>query len=164
MIILLLGSNFGNRKKYLDQATDLIEKRIGKIILSSSVYETEPWGFIDSIFFLNQIICLESSPEPEILMSNLMQIELDMGRERTEQKYSSRFIDIDILFYEDRIVKLEDLEIPHPRLHLRKFTLIPLNELFQDLIHPEFGVSIKELLNACDDTLLVQKFKEKLTN
>lgn len=157
MIILLLGSNFENRKEYLNQASELIEKKIGRIVLRSSVYETEPWGFIHSDFFLNQVVCLESSPEPEILMRNLMQIETYLGRKRTGQEYSSRLIDLDILFYGDRIIKSKHLKIPHPRLHLRKFTLIPLNELFQDFIHPELGISIKELLEACNDPLAVKR-------
>jgi 2-amino-4-hydroxy-6-hydroxymethyldihydropteridine diphosphokinase len=161
MIILLLGSNFENREEYLYEAADLIERRIGRIVLRSSVYETEPWGFTHSDFFLNQIVCLESSPEPKILMKNLMEIEMDMGRKRTAQKYASRLIDIDILFYNDRVVKSRGLEIPHPRLHLRKFALTPLNELFQNFIHPELGVSMKELLEACDDTLAVRKLTGK---
>lgn len=161
MIILLLGSNFENRKEYLNQASELIEKKIGRIVLRSSVYETEPWGFTHSDFFLNQVVCLESSSEPEILMRDLMQIETYLGRKRTGQKYSSRLIDLDILFYGDRIIKSKHLKIPHPRLHLRKFTLIPLNELFQDFIHPELGISIKELLEACNDPLAVKKYKDK---
>ena len=161
MIVILLGSNLGNRQKYLDQASDLIERRIGRIVLSSSVYETEPWGFNDSDFFLNKVACLDSSPEPEILLENLMQIETDIGRKRTGIQYVSRLIDLDILFYEDRIIKSKDLEIPHPKLHLRKFTLIPLNELFQDFIHPELGKTMKELLEACDDPLAVKKYRRK---
>ena len=151
----------GSRQKYLDQASDFIEKRIGSIVQSSSVYETEPWGFTNSVFFLNKVVCLDSSPEPEILLKNLMQIEKDMGRKRAGLQYVSRRIDLDIVFYEDMIVKSRGLEIPHPRLHLRKFTLIPLNELFQDFIHPELGKTMKELLDVCDDTLAVKKFRGK---
>jgi len=161
MIVILLGSNLGNRQEYLDRASDLIEKRIGNIVLCSSVYETEPWGFTGSDFFLNKVICLDSSPEPEILLENLMQIEKDIGRKRTGDQYVSRLIDLDILFYKDRIIKSRDLEIPHPKLHLRKFTLIPLNELFQDFKHPELGKTMNELLKVCDDHLAVKKFKEK---
>ena len=161
MIIILLGSNLGNRQEHLDQASDLIEKRIGKIVLNSSVYETEPWGFTNTDYFLNKVVCMDSSPEPEILLENLMQIEIDMGREKTGSQYVSRLIDLDILFYEDRIIKSRNLEIPHPKLHLRKFTLIPLKELFQDFIHPEFGKTINELLEACNDPLTVRIYEGK---
>ena len=159
MIIILLGSNLGNRQEYLNQASNLIEKRIGKIVLNSSVYETEPWGFTDSGFFLNKVVCLDFSPEPEILLENLIQIEIDMGRKRTGSQYVSRLIDLDILFYEDRIIESRNLEIPHPKLHLRKFTLIPLKELFQNFVHPKLGKTINELLEACNDPLVVKKYK-----
>ena len=161
MIVILLGSNLGSRQEYLDQASDLIEKRIGKIVLSSSVYETEPWGFTDAGLFLNKIVCLNSSSEPETLLESLMQIETDMGRKRTEHQYTSRLIDLDILFYEDRIIKSRDLEIPHPKLHLRKFTLVPLNELIQNFVHPKLGMTMKELLEACNDPLTVKIYEGK---
>ncbi len=161
MKVILLGSNIGKRQEYLDKASDLIERRIGKIVLSSSVYETEPWGFTNTGLFLNKVVCLDSSPEPEILLKSLMQIETDMGRRRTGHQYTSRLIDLDILFYGDRIIESRDLVIPHPKLHLRKFTLVPLNELFQNFVHPKLGKTINELLKACNDPLVVKIYEGK---
>lgn len=150
-VYLLLGSNRGDRFRMLMQATARIEKNTGKIISSSSVYETAPWGFDDETYFLNQVHCLQTLLSPFDLMAALLRIETSIGRKRHGNNYSSRLIDIDILFYDDHIVDHEHLTIPHPRLHQRRFVLTPLVEIAPDFIHPVLGVSIRDLTQLCND-------------
>ena len=155
---LLLGSNRGNRSEMLAKARELIDEQIGNIIKSSSVYETAPWGFDDKVSFLNQVIYIETLYNPFCLLDQLLQIESYIGRIRTSKNYSSRNIDIDILFFNDYVINDKHLVIPHPRLHLRRFTLIPMAEIAGDYIHPLFNRSIEALLKECNDTKKVKLF------
>jgi len=148
---LLLGSNRGDRFQMLMQAAGLIQENTGKIISSSSIYETAPWGFEDEIYFLNQIHCVQTLLTPIDLLAALLQIETTIGRIRHGNNYTSRLIDIDILFYGDHIVDHEHLAIPHPRLHQRRFVLTPLVEIAPDFIHPVLGITIRELALQCRD-------------
>ena len=157
MIFLLLGSNLGNRQLILQEARILISKGIGEIVRKSSVYETAPWGFNVADLFLNQVVVVETRLQPDVLLSRLLEIEASMGRIRNKKAYQSRIIDLDILFYHDLVISGPDLVLPHPRLHLRKFTLIPLNEIASGLVHPVFGKTINTLLTECKDTLVVNK-------
>ena len=156
-IYLLLGSNVGDKKANLKDAISLIHKQIGKIIQQSSVYETEPWGFEDVSFFLNQVLMVDSSLQPAEALSEILQMEKKLGRERTEKQYASRIIDIDILFYDDLIIQTENLIIPHPLMEKRRFVLTPLNEIAGDFIHPVLQKTIKILLAECEDKLKVKR-------
>ena len=156
-VYLILGSNIGDRKNYLEQAISMINEAIGKIQAKSSLYETVPWGFDDKNNFLNQVIKVETSLQPENLLKEILQIEKIIGRIRTGEKYSSRVIDIDILFYEKKIIHSENLVIPHPLMHERKFVLVPLAEISGQFIHPVFNKTIQILLNECKDELNVEK-------
>ncbi len=158
-IYISLGSNLGDRQNNLLEACKLIENQLGKIELISKIYETEPWGFNSSDQFLNQVICLKSNKSPQSLMGILLSTEKEMGRERGLERYSSRIIDIDILFVGQQIIKTDIIEAPHPRLHERKFVLIPLNDIAPDFIHPVLNKSITKLLNDCDDNLKVKIFE-----
>ena len=157
MIILLLGSNLGNRQLVLQEARIRISKDIGLIVRKSSVYETVPWGFDVADLFLNQVVVVETRLLPDVLLSRLLEIETSMGRIRNKKAYQSRIIDLDILFYHDLVISGPDLVLPHPRLHLRRFTLIPLNEIASGLVHPVFGKTINNLLAECNDSLVVNK-------
>jgi len=148
---LLLGSNRGNRLTMLSHAAELIGQNTGTITASSSVYETAPWGFYDETYFLNQVICLETLLPPYDLLDSLLHIETSIGRTRQGKNYSSRTIDIDILFYGDHIINHEHLTIPHPRQHERRFSLLPLAEIAPGFVHPVFKVTIHELLLKCSD-------------
>ena len=153
---LLLGSNLGDRKKYLFDATANIEQKIGVIIRKSSLYQTASWGKPDQPDFINQVISVDTDLLPLELLKKVLEIELVLGRQRVE-KWGSRTIDIDILFYESSIVNHPDLTIPHPYLHERRFSLMPLAEIAPDIIHPIFNRSIKELLDNLSDNLFVKK-------
>lgn len=157
MIIILLGSNIGDRLSILEEASLQISSRIGNPLISSSIFETEPWGFKHENYFLNQVIGLKTNLSPHMLLTELLRIEKEMGRERSKEGYQARTIDLDILFYNDLIISEHNLEIPHPRLHERRFTLLPLNEILPDYIHPVLKKSVSSLLNDCNDTLMVKR-------
>jgi 2-amino-4-hydroxy-6-hydroxymethyldihydropteridine diphosphokinase len=155
---LLLGSNMGNRRQNLLDASQHIENYAGKVIKSSSVYETAPWGKADQPTFFNQAILIETHLEPAMLMHELLAIERLLGRKRTDaEKWEPRIIDIDILFYNNDTVQTEQLTIPHPRLHERNFALKPMLELAPEHKHPVTGINIEELAKNCTDTLSVTK-------
>jgi len=153
---LLTGGNMGNRLNNLQQAAESIQQNCGKIVTSSSIYETEAWGKTDQPAFLNQALHIETDLSPDELMQMLLDIESKMGRIRTI-KMGPRIIDLDILLINDLIQASALLTIPHPALPLRKFALLPLAEIAPDLIHPAEKKSILELLQICPDTLNVQK-------
>ena len=149
-IYLSIGSNKGNRYSFIKEALRLIRKDIGKVILMSKIYETKSWGF-QSDDFLNICIMIKSELLPAELLNKLKNIEDRIGRIRNSTKILAREIDIDILFYSDKIVNNEDLIIPHPRLHLRNFVLYPLNDIASEFIHPILLKPINELLEECED-------------
>jgi 2-amino-4-hydroxy-6-hydroxymethyldihydropteridine diphosphokinase len=124
-VFLGIGSNLGDREGNLRSAAVSIGKLAGGIMAYSSVYETEPWGFQSGEEFLNMVLKLKTAMEPAELLRCILSIELEMGRVRSMSQYSSRIIDIDILLYEDLLVDDAGLTIPHPRLHERKFVLVP---------------------------------------
>lgn len=159
---MLLGSNRGDREQNLLRACARIKERLGNILKSSSVYETEPWGFEDSISFFNQAVEIETGLSPGELLSGIQDIEKELGRVRNElecgagcscvtEAYSPRTIDIDILFYGSGILFTDELMIPHPRLHERMFTLLPLDEIAPAFIHPVYRKTVSELLQLCND-------------
>lgn len=148
--VILLGTNKGKLLSNLEQAIELIEKRCGYVVKRSLVYETEPWGLTDQPFFLNQVIEISTGLTPRNLLNQLLDIEAGMGRKRSV-KWEPRLIDLDILFYEDGIVKESGLTIPHQHLHERRFTLVPLAEILPDFVHPILGKTTTELLNGLAD-------------
>ena len=150
-IYLGLGSDTGDRIKYISEAEIAIGDCIGKITKFSSIYETEPWGFISEHKFLNRVLEVETLLDPASLMVRILQIEAGMGRSWSNSGYESRIIDIDILLYGEEIINDASIVIPHPHLHERKFVLIPLNEVASDLVHPVFKKSIKVMLEECKD-------------
>lgn len=157
MIVILLGSNIGDRKLALEEAKSMIDRRIGKLLVISSIFESEPWGFKHKNYFLNQVILVDTSLPPNDLLNELLIIEKMLGRKREKSGYSARIIDLDILFYNDLIISEDSLKIPHPRLHERRFTLLPLSEILPEYIHPVLEKPINTLLNECEDSLIVRK-------
>lgn len=155
---LLLGGNCGNRRQFLETAVELIKEQIGQITGRSSLYETEPWGFHASTLFLNQVIRVETAFSPIETLHCLQRIEQQLGRRKKSDHYESRVIDIDILMFDDLQMLEQDLQIPHPRLHLRKFTLVPLAEIAGGLKHPVLKVDMDTLNRECRDDLKVALF------
>lgn len=155
---LLLGSNLERRTEQLRLAFEAIEKEVGPVLLSSSLYETAAWGVENQPDFLNQVLFVNTELRPDELLTAVHKIEKKLGRVRNS-RWGARTIDIDILFYEDLIVEQPNLMIPHPYLHLRKFTLIPLMEISPHLIHPILKKSIEQLLTELNDELEVRVYK-----
>jgi len=155
-VVLLLGSNMGDRFTNLEKGSDEIKMGIGEIIQQSSMYETAAWGNENQEQFLNKVVTVNSSLKAAQLMKRILSIEEKMGRIRMK-KWEPRIIDIDILFYNNEMISNETLTVPHPSLHLRKFTLMPLAELMPDYIHPVLKKSITDLLHELNDSLEVKK-------
>ena len=155
-VVLLLGSNIGERIQHLQTAVHEINRLLGKSIQQSSIYETAAWGNIKQEKFLNQVIIIQSEFDAEEILRKILMIEEKIGRKRT-MKWEARIIDIDILFFNDEIISNDHLVIPHPNLHERKFTLVPLAELIPGYYHPVLKKTISALLLEIKDSLDVIK-------
>lgn len=153
---LLLGSNVGARHDNLGQALRALAAQSGRIIAVSSVYRTAAWGKTDQDDFLNQVVLVRTTLSPQALLETVLQIEVSLGRQRTE-KWGPRTLDVDILFFGDEVIHSESLIIPHPGIPNRRFTLVPLNEIAPGLVHPITGKTVKQLLEECPDTLPVHR-------
>ncbi len=163
-VALSLGTNLGNRIENLNQALNLINQKTGKITSISNIYETEPWGFNCDNYFLNNTATLETMLNPFELLLELQKIEKLLGRStKTKDAYESRIIDIDIIFYENKIISTPKLSIPHPHMHRRKFVLLPLYEIAPEWEHPIFQLNVEQLLKICPDTTEINLYKTKLT-
>ena len=134
----------------------MIEKKIGKIIRQSGLYQTAAWGKTDQPDFLNQVIVADTKLTAAQTMETILSIETAMGRIRTE-KNAPRIIDIDILFFNKEIIHKKNLSVPHPSIHLRRFVLVPLNEIAPNFIHPVLQKTNHQLLMKCPDELNVKK-------
>ncbi|WP_297213414.1 MULTISPECIES: 2-amino-4-hydroxy-6-hydroxymethyldihydropteridine diphosphokinase [Thermodesulfovibrio] len=146
LIYLSLGSNLGDREKNLETALSELKNEGIVILKKSSIYETAPWGYEKQPEFLNMAMEGLTLLEPYDLLKLIKEIENKMGRKKTI-KYGPRVIDIDIIFYNNIILKSEVLTIPHPLMHKRDFVLKPLCEIASEFIHPELKISVKKLLD-----------------
>ncbi|MBL7814410.1 MAG: 2-amino-4-hydroxy-6-hydroxymethyldihydropteridine diphosphokinase [Saprospiraceae bacterium] len=157
---LLIGSNKGDRKAFLTQAVDKINRMIGRVTEKSRLYETQAWGVTNQSDFLNQALAVETTQSPQKVLELILKIENEMGRMRTE-KWAERTIDIDILMYDNFVVKEPNLVIPHPELPKRNFALIPLMEIAGEVEHPVLHLTIEEIYFDCNDPLDVILLDEK---
>lgn len=153
-VYLGLGCNLGNRRGAINSAFEEL-KKLGPGFRSSSIFESEPWGYEDENLYLNAACVFRTNLSPRELHDETLRIERGLGRETAKRKkgepYRARRMDIDILIYGDLILSEDDLEIPHPRMHLRKFVLIPLLELNPELEHPVLKKTIQELYREVSD-------------
>jgi 2-amino-4-hydroxy-6-hydroxymethyldihydropteridine diphosphokinase len=149
---LLTGSNMGDREAHLNQAKALIEKHIGTVKEVSRLYETQAWGKTDQPNFYNQALAVETTQFPQQVLKNILKIEQEMGRIRTE-KWEERVIDIDILLFNEEIIEDDNLKIPHPHLHERNFALVPLMDVAGEVMHPVLNLPVEEVYFECRDTL-----------
>ena len=156
-VTLLIGGNEGDRELLIDRATELIRERVGSVVALSGVYETEPWGDFEVECgkgrverFLNRGMMVETTLSPWQVLRTALDIEKDLGRVRSRLSsglYRSRPMDVDLIFYDDFVVDTPELTLPHPRMHLRRFVLEPLNEIMPGYRHPLLGKTVNELLS-----------------
>ncbi len=150
---LCLGSNSGDRLKSVEQAVSLINLAQNvKIIRTSALYETEPWGVKDQNWFINMAVEVKTDLNAQDLLVKCLNIEKTLGRDREkEQRWGERPIDIDIIFYDKEVINTKLLTVPHPRMHQRAFVLVPLLELIPDFIHPVLNKSVSELYDDLEN-------------
>jgi len=159
--VFSIGSNLGDRERNLRKAIELLAEQVGELMDQSSYYETEPWGVtLPQEAYLNAVVICRTEKMPEEIKQDISSIEQKMGRPPDHKKNAPRIIDIDLLFLGQLIYNTEQFQIPHKRLHLRKFVLLPLNEIRPEYIHPVFRKSARELLRDCPDTTSVEKYQE----
>jgi 2-amino-4-hydroxy-6-hydroxymethyldihydropteridine diphosphokinase len=158
LVYLSLGSNVGDREAQLQEGAKLAA--VGRVVAESSFYETEPVEFTQQPWFLNCVLALETSKTPQELIAVILRIEVEMGRRRVQKK-GPRTIDIDILLFDDTIVDSEELTIPHPTMHERRFVLEPLAEIAPELLHPVLKKTIRELLDSLPPGQVVKRLKPK---
>ncbi len=157
IVYLSLGSNVGDRDSQLREAQARLGAE-GRIVASSSFYETEPVEFTDQPWFLNCAIALETTTTPQQLMAAILGIEKEMGRQRLQNK-GPRTIDIDILLFGDTMLNSPQLTIPHPAMHHRRFVLEPLAEIAPEVLHPAFRKTIRGLLDALPPGQAVKRIR-----
>jgi 2-amino-4-hydroxy-6-hydroxymethyldihydropteridine diphosphokinase len=155
-VALLLGSNHIDKEHYLLRACSVVESLVGRIEAQSAIYYSAPWGFHAEQEFANQALILSTMLEPEQLLVKVLHAEQEVGRDRnaeaaeraqTGERYASRTIDIDVIFYDELVHNSPTLSIPHPRLAEREFALRPLSEIAPKWPHPVTGLTVQQMLN-----------------
>lgn len=159
-VTLLIGGNQGDRVGLLKQACDMIGQQVGDIVQLSSIYESEAWGFEAEQSFLNQAVVVETRLEPHEVLGKALFIETQLGRVRSGNGYSSRTMDIDILFVDNKCIDTPDLIVPHPRIHQRNFVLVPLCEIMPDYVHPILQKTMSNLLKTSLDKGKIIRYEE----
>lgn len=157
-IFIGLGANLGDPTDSIREAIDLIESRgLGKVVRTSSLYRTEPVGLTDQPWFINAAAQIETGMEPMEFLTGLREIEKELGRPEDRIPDGPRVIDLDILLWGNDTISNHDLEVPHPRMHERRFVLTPLCEIAPRVMHPVHEKTIEFLLENLADTSTVEK-------
>lgn len=153
IVYLCLGSNSGDRLKLIEQAVGFLNLAQDiKLIRTSALYETEPWGVKNQNWFLNMAVEIKTSLSPQDLLVKLQNIERTLGRNREKEiRWGERPIDIDIIFYDNLVLESDVLTIPHKFMHKRAFVLVPLLELIPDFVHPVFNITISQLYDNLEE-------------
>jgi 2-amino-4-hydroxy-6-hydroxymethyldihydropteridine diphosphokinase len=163
-VFIGMGSNLGDRVKYLQRAlTELENLSQATVNNYSSIYETEPVGVKNQPLFMNMVVELNTLIRPDVLMCELKEIELRVGRTWTEH-WGPREIDLDLLYYGGEMLNETTLQVPHPEISNRRFVLVPLKEIAAEFQDPLRHLSIEELLQRCSDTSSVRKTTQHLTS
>ena len=159
LVYLSLGTNMGDRKLNIELAYAMITQSTGTIRQKSSLYETPPWGFESTSNFINTVVLLETYLDLEELFKKLKQNEKEIGRTKTaiSTTYEDRIIDIDILDFNGKISHSDELTVPHPRIEMRNFVLIPLAEIAPNWIHPLLKRPVNKLILNLDDQSKVER-------
>lgn len=162
IVYLGLGTNLGDKKQNLNRAVHQISLEVGCVLNVSSIYQSKPWGFDSENDFLNAILLVQTGLTPLDLLEKTQQIERKLGRlSKIKKGYSDRLIDIDILLYDNQVINLPQLIIPHKLLHKRDFVLMPLAELAPELVHPVLEKTMKELSEQVVNTTTILKDDER---
>ena len=162
-LIILLGGNQGNITETFRRVVTKLNDKLGSVTEISGYYESEPWGFESEQNFINQVVEIDCSISATEVIKATQSIEREFGREKKSGKgYTSRPIDIDILFFDNLIVDSPELTIPHPRLHKRRFTLLPLAEKWADFVHPVKNKTVLQLLDECSDEGWVVRVNDEI--
>lgn len=143
--IIAIGTNMGDREQYIENGIAAIRERVGTILARSSTLQTPPYGVTDQPDFLNLAVLVDTELEPEALLRVLHEIEKEQHRKRLRH-WGPRTLDLDIIYYEDRVVHTEDLDIPHPDRVNREFVLAPVCEIAPDYVDPVCHRTVRELL------------------
>ena len=154
-VFLGIGTNLGDRERNLQDALAVLSQKM-VILKESSIYQTAPWGYLDQPAFLNQVIKAQTDLSSLNLLGFLKDTEKQLGRQ-ANFRYGPRLIDLDILFYGNRIIQTPRLQVPHPRLTQRAFVLVPLAEIAPEFVHPQNKQTITQLLAALPDLGGVEK-------
>lgn len=150
-VFLGLGSNLGHKQAHLRTGLQKLSEQAGLLKKVSGLYETEPWGVENQDSYYNLVAEMETPLQPLRLLEVIRQVELECGRERKE-RWGSRTLDIDLLFFEDYHFTLPELTVPHPRLTERNFVLYPLAEIAGGFVHPANALTLAELKERSPDT------------
>lgn len=156
-VFLGIGGNIGNKPSNFKKAEDLIQSRLGSIENKSSIYETPPWGFHSEEKFWNAIVVIQTKFRPDELLWHIHEVEDHFEKEENGERYRSREMDIDILYYDDLFIDTKLLIIPHPQIQNRKFVLVPLVEIAPDLKHPLLRLTSLQMLENCKDESVIKK-------
>jgi 2-amino-4-hydroxy-6-hydroxymethyldihydropteridine diphosphokinase len=158
-VFLGIGGNIGNKHNNLTNVLLLIEKELGAIRKKSSVYETPPWRFQAEENFWNMVVKIETRLNPDELLQKIKTIEEEFGRKPRTEDYSSREMDIDILYFDDLVIENERLKIPHPHIAERLFVTVPLAEIAPEKKHPLLQKTSRKLLESCGDKSEIKKIE-----
>lgn len=165
-VTLLMGGNLGDVKRTLQSAQQLVNARVGAVLRCSHRYESAPWGFTSENRFSNQALELTTDLSPLEVLDACQAIERELGRNRAAEqlersvsgaRYTSRPIDIDLIFYDDLVLETDRLTLPHPLLAEREFALVPLCEIMRQRRHPVLGISVGEMLSALRENHKTEK-------
>ena len=150
-VVFLTGSNAPDRDEVLRRTAEILSRRVGEVERASQIYGSEPWGFHAEEMFSNQALILQTALTPIEVLDEALATEQEVGRDRareqeekeiTGERYASRVVDVDVMFYDDEIIDIPRLKLPHPLLHVREFALEPLCEIMGDYRHPVLGKSL----------------------
>lgn len=156
-VFLGIGGNIGNKRDNFSKAEELINSQLGTIVEKSSVYETPPWGFYAKENFWNAVLVVETKFGPDELLWRIHEIEDHFEKEENTERFRSREMDIDILYYDDLFIEAKLLIIPHPQIQNRKFVLVPLVEIAPDFKHPLLRLTSLQMLENCKDESVIKK-------